>query len=130
MADIHIKDNDFMCRCSDEARQQCDAVKAKAFEDVGREKWGWDEAQCLDAILYNLALDGELRPMADQWGGLAYSLQDVRASIEKKEFVSSASCYIQCDSFIDGLAAVYLWKQQKEVKDDAANQIASDEGGE
>lgn len=101
--------DEFMCRCSDESSVKCDEVLAKARELCGPP--AKDDLQFVNMMLYLLALDGDLSIMADQWGGIGYTLWTDDPEVNKVK--GGPSYFVMCDNMIDGLACVYVWLQER-----------------
>lgn len=113
--EVSVKNDDFMCRCSEKegARSQSVFDLAKELLSEGMDE-EYTSAPCwlIDSMIYELTIHGELRFVADQWAGVHYTRHEYDTKAGK--VLDAGSCYIQCDRPTDGLAAAVVWKHQEE----------------
>lgn len=107
----------FMCIHSDEGKQDCAQVRNRAREIVSRAAPCEDDLDFVDRMLYWLTLEGELHIYTDQWAMVSMSPFDVKDPETLKHFDVKESKSFQCDSIVDGLAALVVYYFDKEEDD-------------
>lgn len=93
----------FMCRCSPEEEEKCDAVMAEALEALSATK-----EDLLTAVVFALSWDYEASITGiycDQWCGVSAQTGD-----------GSFGTWVQCDTVEDGIAMT--WKAFKDRKEE------------
>lgn len=101
---MKIKQDEFMCRCSDEGVVKCDKALGVARGIVGEKHPLDDDLDFANRMLYWLSMDGELSIYSDQWAVVSVSPFKIRPN---KPITDSVS--IQCDDITDGLAAAIVF---------------------
>lgn len=121
---IEIRSDHFMCHCSKDGETECKDV-LQAARDRFKHHGEMTDLQFVDALVYGISGEGDLRIHSDMWGGIGVTLHDWDE--EEKKLKEGATAFIMCDSIVDGLAAAYLWVQQEREKGPADEDLERSE---
>lgn len=112
-------ESEFMCSCDDEGKAECAAIVERARTIVSRSTPCEDDLDFVNRMLYWLTLEGDLSIGSDQWAGVGMTPFKVKDPETLKHYTIQKSKSFQCDSIVDGLAALVVHYFENEEDEDA-----------
>lgn len=107
-------ESEFMCSCDPEGKAECAEIRARARKIVEHYGPCEDDLNFVDRLLYTLALEGDIHIGADQWAGVGMTPFDVEPE-HRDHFKIHDGKSFQCDSIVDGLAALVVHYFEKSI---------------